>query len=97
MQLVTLPARLLHWLFPIALSEGVGWVFRLEARGRHLEHSGKELPMGNSQQSWGVDQATPGTGPQSPLRLRTELGLRLLTSQTPLSILSLLSPALQSP
>jgi len=53
--------------------------------------------MGNSQQSWGVDQATPGTGPQSPLLLRTELGLLLLTSQTPLSILSLLSPALQPP
>lgn len=53
--------------------------------------------MGNSQQSWGVDQDTPGTGPQSPLLLRTELGLLLLTSQTPLSILSLLSPALQPP
>ena len=52
MQLVTPPARLLHWLFPIALSEGAGWAFRLEARGRHLELSGKELPMGDGGLWW---------------------------------------------
>lgn len=52
MQLLTLPARLLHWLFLIALSEGAGRAFWLEAWGKHLELSGKELPKADGGLWW---------------------------------------------